>query len=586
MNKNMKYLDYVAKSNNISNEIIDNNFKKLNIAILRSFTIETIVPILKVQLYKEKIYSNLFIGEYNQYHQELFNATSNLYKFNPDVIIIAIRLEELYPQLISSFLDIKNNLSQVKNYIINEYKNIIEKAKNDLKCNIIIHNFMLPYNNYTSLYDFQDTDGQINFLRKLNYELVKLVNQYKGVYLVDVDNTSSLIGKLNIQDKKMWYLSKNPYKYEFYVLLANEYTKYIKAIYGLKKKCIVLDLDNTLWGGIIGEDGLDGIILGEAYPGKCYKDFQQQLLKLKNRGVILAICSKNNPEDVDEVFEKHPDMILNRTDFACIKASWNDKCTNIKTISEELNIGTDSIVFIDDNPIECELIKQQVPEITVINLSKNPIEYPDLINSLNYFETINLTEEDLHKTDIYKAQINRNILKNSYNNLDDYYKSLEMRVEIKEADSFAVSRIAQLAQKTNQFNLTTKRYSEKDIKEMIQDNNYKIYYIRVIDKFGDNGITGCCILKKIDDCKLFIDTFLLSCRVMGRNIENAFMSFIYNKAKEYNIKKLIGEYIPTKKNKPVKDFYTNLGFLRDEANYYLFDIDNNEILCPSYIKII
>lgn len=586
MNKNMKYLDYVTKSNNISNEIIDNNFKKLNIAILRSFTIETIAPILKVELYKEKIYSNLFIGEYNQYHQELFNATSNLYKFNPNLIIIAIRLEELYPQLISNFLDIKSNLSQVKNYIINEYRNIIEKAKNDLKCNIIIHNFMLPYNNYTSLYDFQDTDGQINFLRKLNYELVKLVNQYKGVYLVDVDNTSSLIGKLNIQDKKMWYLSKNPYKYEFYVLLANEYTKYIKAIYGLKKKCIVLDLDNTLWGGIIGEDGLDGIILGESYPGKCYKDFQQQLLKLKNRGVILAICSKNNPEDVDEVFEKHPDMILNMADFACIKANWNDKCTNIKTISEELNIGTDSLVFIDDNPIECELIKQQIPEITVINLSKNPIEYPDLINSLNYFETINLTEEDFHKTDIYKAQINRNILKNSYNNLDDYYKSLEMRVEIKEANSFAISRVAQLTQKTNQFNLTTKRYSENDIKEMLQDNYYKIYYIRVIDKFGDNGITGCCILKKIDDYKLFIDTFLLSCRVMGRNIENAFMSFIYNKAKEGNIKRLIGEYIPTKKNKPVKDFYINTGFIKNENNYYLFDIDNNEILCPSYIKII
>lgn len=586
MNKNMRYLDYVTQSNKINNKIINNNFKKLNIAILRSFTLETIAPILKVELYKEKIYGNLFIGEYNQYHQELFNATSNLHSFNPDLIIIAIRLEELYPQLISNFLDIKSNLSQIKDYIISEYRNIIEKAKNDLKCNIIIHNFMLPYNNYTSLYDFQDIDGQINFLRKLNYELVKLVSQYTGVYLVDIENTSSLIGKLNIQDKEMWYIAKNPYKYKFYVLLTNEYTKYIKAIYGLKKKCIVLDLDNTLWGGVIGEDGLDGIILGESYPGKCYKDFQKQLLKLKNRGVILTICSKNNPEDVDEVFEKHPDMILNKADFACIKANWNDKCTNIKTISQELNISTDSLVFIDDNPIECELIQQQIPEITVINLSKNPIEYPDLINSLNYFETLNLTEEDLHKTDIYKTQVNRNILKNSYANLDDYYKNLEMKVEIKEADSFAVSRIAQLTQKTNQFNLTTKRYSEKDIKEMIQDNNYKIYYIRLMDKFGDNGITGCCILKKIDDCILFIDTFLLSCRIMGRNIENAFISFIYNKAKEGNIKKLIGEYIPTKKNKPVKDFYANAGFTKNENDYYSFNIDDSEILCPNYIKII
>ncbi|MBC2580265.1 HAD family hydrolase [Clostridium sp. DJ247] len=586
MNENIKYLDYVTKSNYIDTNSINSDFKKINVGILRSFTIDTIIPILKVQLYKENIYGNFFIGEYNQYHQEIFNTNSNLYKFNPDIIIIAIRLEEFYPELFNNFLGIKNNLSQITSYIINEFGSMIEKIKSISNCNIILHNFVLPYNNYTSLYDFQNINGQINFLRKVNYELVNLVNKYTGVYLVDADNISNLIGKLNTEDKKMWYIAKNPYKYEFYISLSNEYVKYIKAIYGFKKKCIILDLDNTLWGGVIGEDGLDGIKLGESYPGKCYKDFQQQLLNLKNRGVLLAICSKNNSEDVDEVLKKHPDMVLKKEDFACIKANWDNKYSNINAISQELNIGLDSLVFIDDSPIECELIKQKIPEVTVITLPKNPLEYPDLIYNLNYFNTISLTEEDFHKTDIYKAQAERMTLKNSYSNLDDYYKSLKMKVEIKEVDDFSVPRIAQLTQKTNQFNLTTKRYSEKDIKEMLQNKEYKLYYIRVIDKFGDNGITGFCILNSIDKYTLYIDTFLLSCRVMGRTIENAFMAFIYNKAKENNIKKLIGEYIPTKKNQSIKDFYKNLGFTKGEDNYYLFDINNNKMEYPNYIKII
>ncbi len=586
MNKSIKYLEYVRRSKAIKEENIGTERKKLKIAILRSFTVETIEPILKVESHVEKIYADIFLGEYNQYYQEIYNDNSDFYKFNPDICILAIRLEELYPSLLNNFIDQKDSLEDIKTYIINQYKNMIGKIKKNLKCNILINNFILPYNNYTSLYDFQYVNGQANFMRKLNLELVELAGSYTGVYVVDLDNMSSLLGKLNIQDKKMWYLAKNPYKYEFYVSLAKEYIKYFKAIFEMKKKCVVLDLDNTLWGGIVGEDGIDGIKLGDSYPGICYKDFQYELLKLKKRGVILAICSKNNIEDVDEVFQKHPDMILKKTDFACIKVNWEDKYKNINAIAEELNIGVDSLVFIDDNPVECELVNNKIPEVIIINLSGNPMEYCELIFNCSYFETIKLTAEDLEKTNIYKAQIDRNNLMNSSGDLDEYYRNLEIKVEIREEDRFSIPRIAQLTQKTNQFNLTTKRYTEEDIKKLSESDSNKIYYIRVIDKFGDNGITGCCILKQIDAKTTYIDTFLLSCRIMGRNIENAFMSFIYSKLKEMNVTTVIGEYIPSKKNMPVKDFYKNLGFAENIENKYVLNIGEAEIKCPSYIEII
>ncbi len=584
----MKYIDYVSLSNYIDNLTPDktNGLKKLKIAFLRSFTLETIKPIFRVEAYKNIINVDLFIGGYNQYFQEIIDTDSELYAFNPDIVVIAVRLEEVFPELINDFLDLRNNLHDVENDILYQYTQMIENIKKNLNCNILVHNFMIPITNYTSLYDIQNIDGQVNVIRKINFKLVKLVSEYSGVYIVDIENLSGIIGKNNIIDKKMWYISKNPYNHKFYIALAKEYVRYIKAIYGMKKKCVVLDLDNTLWGGVVGEGGIDGIKLGEVYPGKCFKDFQMELLKLKNRGIILAICSKNNYEDAVEVLDKHPDMILRKDDFVSLKINWRDKASNIKEISEELNIGLESMVFIDDNPAECELIRQKLPEVTTINLPKRVVEYPSIIANLNLFEIFTIADEDKNKTEMYKSQIKRKGLKEMINNLEEYYKSLEMSVEIKEADEFSIARIAQLTQKTNQFNLTTKRYTEEQIKKLINGNNYLIYYIRVKDKFGDNGIVGVCIVQKISLKEWLIDTLLLSCRVMNRNIENAFIAFIYEQAKKSGVEKIIGKYITTKKNKPVEFIYEKLGFKKIAVNEYSLNVNKTLVQCPDYIEII
>lgn len=581
----MKLSDYISLYNEIRkmNEKEVAKYKDLKVCILRSFTYEQIEPIIGVECFKNGFYPEILIGGYNQYTQEVLDKNSFLYKFNPNIIIMAVRLEEMYKTLYDDYIEVVNDVEPIKKEILNKFDELIRILKDNTSADILIHNFITPMYPYFSLYDFQTQKGLINLVRSLNLELVYLVKKYSGVYIIDMDYLASIYGKENIYDKNMWYMSRNPYKMSFYMDLSKEYLKYIRSIYGIKKKCIVLDLDNTLWGGIVGEDGFDGIKLGDDYPGRCYKDFQKELLKLNKRGIILAVNSKNNFDDAIKVINEHPDMILREENFACLKINWTDKATNLMEICQELNIGLDSILFIDDNPAECELIRQALPEVEVINLPTNLTNYKDIINEVDYFETLNLTDEDLKKADMYKRQVKRDSYKKTFTNLKEYYKSLEMEVTIKQADDFSIPRIAQLTQKTNQFNLTTRRYTEEDVRSMLY-NNFNIYSMNVSDKFGDNGITGVAIVEKISSDEWYIDSFLLSCRIMNRTLENVLLWYIYEEAKKAGVIRLIGRYIPTSKNIPVKDFYKNLNF-KEVEDKYVFDIKREEIRCPSYVKV-
>ncbi|RKL61634.1 HAD-IIIC family phosphatase [Thermoanaerobacteraceae bacterium SP2] len=584
--KNLKkYSDYINISNQIDkSDEIRQKLKEIKIFFLRSYTLENIETILKVECFKDNMYPKIKIGGFNQYFQEVLNTESDLFKFKPNIVIISIRLEDLFPELYKSSIIAKDILKQKEHEILNMYETIINNIKKNLDAFVLIDNFVPPIYMNNGIYDFQITNGVINFIRLLNYKLVELKEKYKGVYINDLEHISSNLGNENIIDSKMWYLAKNPFNVNLYINLANVYVKYIKAIYGKKKKCIVLDLDNTLWGGIIGEDGFNGIKLGETYPGNCYKDFQIELLKLKQRGIILAINSKNNYDDAIEVINNHPDMILRERDFVSIKINWNDKASNIMDIARELNIGLDSMVFIDDNPVECEYVKEKLPEVVTIKLPENPIDLKNFIDGLDYFESLELTNEDRKKTDMYREQIQRENFKSNFDNIIDFYKNLNMIVTIKSIDDFYIPRVAQLTQKTNQFNLTTKRYTEEDIKKINQSGKYLIYVFNVEDKFGDYGTVGLVIIQKESDKIWYIDTFLMSCRVMNRMLENVMMGFIYEQAVKNSIETIIGEYIPTRKNIPVKDFYPKMGFVEKDRKYYL-DIRKANLNYPEYYKI-
>jgi len=364
-------------------------------------------------------------------------------------------------------------------------------------------------------------------------------------------------------DWKYYFLSQMPLNPKLALQFGKWFSRQLEIIQMKRKKCLVLDLDNTLWHGILGEDEIK---MGEDYPGNAYRFFQNYLLELSKKGIILTICSKNNEKDVMNILENHPDMILKKDVFSAMKINWNNKADNIREIAEELNIGLDCIVFIDDNPAERELVKQTFSEITVPEFPAQPYLYPIFIKQLtdNYFSAYTLTNEDLVKTQQYKENAERVQYKAQFVDMDSYLRGLEIELTIEPLNEFNKARFAQLTQKTNQFNLTTKRYTEAQI-QSFADNGDLVFGLRVKDKFGDYGISGLVIVL-ITGEKAHIDTFLLSCRVLGKGIEQSFVKKLLKKLPEKGVKTITAEYIKSEKNEQVEKFYETVEFAEWREN--------------------
>ncbi len=447
---------------------------------------------------------------------------------------------------------------------IEDYYNKVELALSKIPKNapfLIITLEKLHINKWIES-DFRIEECIFNF----NKKVVELSKKNSNIKIINFSEFLTNYSNKELIDWKFYYLSGvllNP-------KLKNDFSNWLKAklnaINYKRKKCIILDLDNTLWGGILGEAGTEGIELGNAYPGKAYSDVQEMLLQFKKHGVILAICSKNNETDVLEAWEKNPFIILKKDDFATYRINWNNKVTNILDIVNELNIGLDSVVFIDDNPSERELVANSLPEITVPELPKQPYSFIDFYTKIyrQYFQVYGLTEEDKNKTEQYRKRAEELKEQKAFSSFEDYLLNLGLVLTIKPADKFNIPRIAQMTQKTNQFNLTTRRYTEKDIYDFLS-KNYKIFSLSVKDKFGDYGITGVSIIE-IKDKQAYVDTLLLSCRILGKAIEKAFMSFLLNELFAGGIKTIAGEYMPTAKNMQTENFFEGLGFSLESSS--------------------
>lgn len=578
-----RYNDYLKNLSTVEEKCTET--KPLRIAVLRSYTVEPIEPILRFRLLLEGFKAEFHFGDYNQYVQEVLDTSGSLYAFRPDVVLLMIKIEELMPDFVDSFGS--RSLSEWEALIESqsgELRHLANTIVTKVEAQLIVQNLCLPSNIYWGIYDSQNPRGQSYLVSQFNQTLAASLKDTKGSFVWDFNRFVQKKGYEQIFDAKMWYLSKNPYKQSAYPWLAGDLLPYLLSALGKAKKCIVLDLDNTLWGGIVGEDGIRGIHLSHTYPGNCFREFQKELLKLYHRGVILAINSKNNEVDALEVIDTHPDMMLRRKHFSAFKINWNDKVSNMRALAEELNIGIDSMIMIDDNPIECEQVRQLLPECEVICLPKEPYLIPHIIELLPGIENIRLTDEDKKKGEMYQTQIARKQHENTYDNLDDFLKSLDLEVDISAAVSFSIPRIAQLTQKTNQMNLTTRRYTEADITALINNLDTFVFSVGTKDKFGDNGIVGVVILKfQKKECK--IDTFLLSCRVIGRNIEESMMSFIADFAKERGATILLGEYLPTVKNKPAAGMYEKFQFIKLNETLFRADLEKQTFETPSYIRL-
>jgi FkbH-like protein len=562
----------------------NSNHKKL--ALLSNFTLQGFSDVLKVISNDHGMNLRIYESPYDQYRQEIINENSEWRKFNPDISFIVLDFESLVGSVLFDYP-----------FFTNEEKNeLIEKTcfeltkfvKSALKQKglVIISTFLLPEFSPLGIYELKTQYSMREFVTKLNNLLLELSTQYGSLFCFEMDTLFQKYGSENFVDYKLKYLADmkiSPDKFEY---LAYLMLSFLFPLFGKTKKCLVLDLDNTLWGGIVGEDGLNNIKIDSKITGSSFLEFQKVILQLFKRGIILAVNSKNNLSDVIDVFQNHPDMILKENYFAAMRVNWNDKASNMSSIADELNIGLDSIVFWDDDPVNRELIKQKLSDVFVVDVPKDYSIYAKTLRNLPFFNSFTLTDEDMKKGQMYASQKQRKTFENNFTNMDDFLSSLEMEVIHQDANEFTIPRISQLVMKTNQFNLTSKRYSENEIRKMAHNKiDYVIRTFSINDKFGDNGLTGLYIINKFSQKQWIIDSFLLSCRVMGRNIENTMLNDILELAKKENVDEIIGEYIPSVKNSVTKDLYVQYGFeIFSDTKFILKDISNFTLKPISYIK--
>ncbi len=522
----------------------------------------------------------VFDADYNQIATQLLNPSSEVYGFGADKILIWLCTEKIYEEYLAEEVSLRNAFAETYMQKIQHYWDLIE---NNSKAQILQMNFFeiddKALGNYSSKMDFTF----IYQIRKLNYLLAEAEAKNGKVYPVDALSLQLNLGRDFFFDAALYYHAKMSVSMDALPYLAKAVIDVVNAMNGKIKKCVILDLDNTLWGGIIGDDGMGGIEIGEYGKGHVFTNLQRWIKQLKDCGIILAVCSKNEADIAREPFEKHEEMILRLSDISIFVANWNDKASNIKMIQESLNIGMDSMVFLDDNPVERNLVKEKCPDIEVPELPKDPALWLDFLQRKNYFETASYTGSGSDRTKLYQREFERKSHQQSFETIDDYLQNLMMEGRAKAFEPVKYPRIAQLTQRTNQFNLRTVRYTEDDIKRLAEDKGFITLYYTLKDKFGDYGLVSVVILKKTSEKELFVDTWLMSCRVFKRGMEEFVMNHVVQTAKENGFETISSQYIPTKKNQMVKDIYEAMGFNRDGENLFHLDLDTFKT-AKTYIK--
>ncbi|MBA7536951.1 hypothetical protein ES705_29217 [subsurface metagenome] len=511
-------------------------------AFLSNFTIDIISKEFQKRLRNVEIYTS----GYNQYNIDIINKESQYYKFKPDFTIIILDGNTLFKN---------KTLKEVQE----EINQLFEFNTQNLNSYFFVSNVLIE-SSINVLYNYNKTGCPKQLQTEFNLFLNKKADRHERFFVLDIVSIIEQYGIKNIYDNNLWLYGKIRFNKLGNEQIINKIKYLIHAILNQTKKCLVLDLDNTLWGGIIGEDGIDGIKLGKDNIGNVYYNFQKIIAEIKKKGILLVLCSKNNLDDAKEVFEKHEFSILKWDDFIIKKIDWKPKYENIKEIARELNIGDDSLVFIDDNPFEREIVGTNT-EVVVPEFPENIEDLMDFILEVDerYFSKMNITNEDTQKTKQYIDNVKREEIKASTKTLEEYVRTLKMELTIEPFKDVNLARISQLTQKTNQFNFTTKRYSENDISNLSHNSNNIIFTGRVKDKFGDYGIVLLLIVE-VQSKQAFIDTFLMSCRVIGRFVENTFINKIIEILKFKGVEKIFASYIPTKKNILVKEKYDEFGF--------------------------
>ncbi len=542
---------------------IEDSLKPLRLAILSNGTADFLKPALTATGLRHGLALDVTEVPFAQVAQQVFDPGSGLYRARPDVVLLALDQRGL-------------PLHQGANAALSYLKELSEAISKTCGATVIVQSLApIPeplFGNFDALYEFSEIAQTTAF----NHCLVELVRR-EQIFLLDVAQLAATVGLDHWHDPVLWYLAKLPFSQNALPLYADYVGRLLGALVGLARRCLVLDLDNTIWGGVIGDDGLDGIILGQGDPaGEAFLAVQQMALALKERGIILAVCSKNEDDTARQPFRKHPEMLIKEGHITVFQANWEDKASNIEAIAKSINIGLDSLVFLDDNPAERAQVRAALPMVAVPELPLDPAYYPRMLLSAGYFDAVSFSEEDRARVSLYHADAKRLQVKTKTRDLGEYLASLDMTLTVKPCDGASRSRVTQLINKSNQFNLTTRRYTEVQVKAFERDDAIRTFQARLRDSFGDNGIISVAICRAAGE-DWEIDTWLMSCRVLGRRVEEGLLNTIVAAAKVGGAKRLVGRYIPTRRNNLVKDHFSKLGFAsagedQDGASLWRLDL--------------
>jgi FkbH-like protein len=543
-------------------DAVEAGLVQVRVAVLGSFTLDPLQPLLTARALRSRLAVSLYMGGFNTWRQEAVDPTSGLRRFLPEILFLAVRGEDLCPTLTSQYAGLSEaETAGLIADLTGQIEDFIQSFRAWSDARVVLPALPYPASPALGILDHQVPHGQTAAVRQANSALADLVKRYRDVWLLDTDRLVRSVGAWRWGDSRLWGLARLPLSGAALHALAEEYVTYLRAFTGLSRKVLVLDLDNTLWGGVVGEDGPTGIQLGPDYPGSAYVEFQRVVLGLHQRGVVLAINSHNNEGDALEALEGHPAMLLRPHHFAAVRVNWQDKERNMLELSEELGLGLDSFVYLDDSQVECERMWQALPHVWTVDLHPEPAERPDLLRRLSLFDTLTFSAEDRRRGELYQQEMGRKRLLASAPSPEDFYRSLMMDLTIERVGPATLSRAAQLSQRTNQFNLTTRRYTEADLTGMLASATHEVYGVKLRDRFGDSGMVGLLITER-EGGRVIVNTFLLSCRVLGRTVEDAALIFLLHRARRLGAGEVVGVFRPTAKNAAAADFFSRNGFQR------------------------
>jgi FkbH-like protein len=541
---------------------LDGPLRRMKVCLMSGWTTAPLEPFVIVEAARWDLVVSIATRTSATVIEDLLVETPASPPDDSDVVFVSLVLDDLCPAFGWDFLRTSDReLDSLRDQLLDTIGGALHAFRRRSAAALVVHNFPLPAHPLLGVYEGMAGWSQTAAIRQLNNALATGLRRIPGTYVLDLDRVCGQIGYDVAYDDRMWLIGRVALSGRALPALAREQAGFLQALAGGTRKCVVVDLDNTLWGGILGEVGAGGIALGRLFPGNAFRRFQQYLRQLVDRGVLLAINSKNDPADVDAVLATHPEMVLRGHDVAARRVNWLDKADNVREIAAELGLTLDSLVFVDDSPVECARVRDALPDVLTVQLPADPACYVRALASTGAFDRIGHTDEDSRRTALYRQRAEGERAREIATSLDEFLAGLQMRLQVAPVGPLTASRVFELVHKTNQFNLTTRRYTADALTRMIDDPSHGVFSARLIDRFGDHGLIGAAFVRQ-DGALAVLDNLLLSCRVINRTVESALLKVVVDWARSRGAEALEGEFVPTRKNTPAKAFFQRHGFTR------------------------